>query len=545
MTWPALLGGVVILNLAALLLAPGRGGRVVGVIGTLLGAALLVTAVAGRSRRWLPDLGTLKPLGATALLAPFLLPLVSRWLVPQVAFLRLDTRVLLALAWLVLVLAMTSLSRLRPSAEPALRPRPTPPPLLIGVFVLWACVFWSSAVWDLGISGPMLAADRARIGGCRGDPLTNIFRTWETQPVSEHLFLAWRAPDDFQAGRVSTNHAYPYLLSMYGFVKSVQAVTGLPLPVATHAAPFMYMLAYVLALVVLVTRSEAAAALDRPVGQLALFLGLGFLLTNWRFWNDLYRFNLDSPFHLVAPLLVVLWACRQLPIRPAALLAAAGAFAALNPFLTPTLILALACLDATGGALWPRTASRRHLLIRLCAVCLPVAALSYLLPGLVAAWKGYTTYASTLLFRSGLDGDVTYFSNVVQAFASPCPVNCCGGRSLMDLLFPAFVPLLAFGLWALLRTVTMRARIANQLVFLSAPYLVTLVLTPQAVSIHPYLYDHLLLAPVVIVGAWYPLLPAAQRCLRRSTLLLYILGMAGLIMANLIALAQALARWPW
>jgi hypothetical protein len=43
MTRPALLGGVVI--------------RAVGVIGTLLGAALLVTAVAGRSRRWLPGLG--------------------------------------------------------------------------------------------------------------------------------------------------------------------------------------------------------------------------------------------------------------------------------------------------------------------------------------------------------------------------------------------------------------------------------------------------------------------------------------------------------
>lgn len=549
MTRAACLTGVLVLNLAALLVAPTRGARVVSGLGALLALTLLACArFSGRgsesSWRALPDLERVRTRTITALLAPFILPLLSPWLSPQVAFLRVDGRVLLALAWLVLVVSCSALARRRPS--PAREPSALFPglPLLTGLFMLWTSVLWLAVIWDMGISRLVLEVDRTIIGPCRGDPLTVMFRVWDTRPVADHLFLGWRTPDDFAARTVYTNHVHPYLLLMYGFVKLVQTLAGSTLQVATNVTPFLYILASVLAFAVLVGRSGVVASLERPVGQLALFFGLGFLLTQWRFWTDLYRYNFDTPFHLLAALLVVVWSCRRPPVRDGALLVAAGAFAALSPLYAPILIVAVASWHAGQGELWPRGPARR-MLIRLGVVCISAAALSYLLPRLLVAWKGYGGYASSFAFRSGLDGDATYLRNLIQAFVSPCSVNCCGSRPFLDLVFPAFLPLLVCGLWTLGRSAATRARLTSQFIFLTAPYFFSLVVFPQSVSIHPYLYDHLLLTPVVIMGAWCPLLPAVQKRLRGPTLLVYLLGMVGLIMSNLIALAQALARWPW
>jgi hypothetical protein len=55
------------------------------------------------------------------------------------------------------------------------------------------------------------------------------------------------------------------------------------------------------------------------------------------------------------------------------------------------------------------------------------------------------------------------------------------------------------------------------------------------------LYDHLLLAPVIVVGAATVLVPRIETRLRGGRLLLFLLISAGLLMANLISIAQAAA----
>jgi hypothetical protein len=162
------------------------------------------------------------------------------------------------------------------------------------------------------------------------------------------------------------------------------------------------------------------------------------------------------------------------------------------------------------------------------------------------AWKDYRPYGSTFLFRSGLDGDPAYLRSLIQAVVAPCglTMGCCADRSRTDLLFPAFVPLALFAGWMLRRHPIPRARVLVAAAVLVGPYLYSVVLIPQSVSIHPYLYDHLLSTPVIMLGVCCMLLPAVQRQLRGGTLLVYALVMVGLVMSNLVALAQAVARWP-
>ena len=76
--------------------------------------------------------------------------------------------------------------------------------------------------------------------------------------------------------------------------------------------------------------------------------------------------------------------------------------------------------------------------------------------------------------------------------------------------------------------------------FLLTPYFLSVIFFPQSVSIHPYLYDHLLVIPIVVTGASMMFAEGVRDRLRGPLLLAFILFMAGVIMSNLIGIAQAL-----
>jgi hypothetical protein len=227
------------------------------------------------------------------------------------------------------------------------------------------------------------------------------------------------------------------------------------------------------------------------------------------------------------------------PARPALATVSACLFVALSPIHAPMLALGVLFL------FWRRAPTLRNLLVAnrvVLTVTLAsavVGAIVYAVPGALIAWKGYTPKGSSFLFRSGLDGDTRYFSNMVQSVLAPCPLSCCWGRTATDLLFPAFIPLAVFGLFAF-RGAQGAIRAGHLFLFLCTPYFVSLILFPQSVSIHPYMYDHMLLIPVIVMGVVAMLTPAIEE-LSRVWLLALALITSGVLMSNLIGIAQGLA----
>ena len=59
-------------------------------------------------------------------------------------------------------------------------------------------------------------------------------------------------------------------------------------------------------------------------------------------------------------------------------------------------------------------------------------------------------------------------------------------------------------------------------------------------SIHPYMFDLFLILPVVVAGMAFVLMAPIQRRIAGEGTLVFLLIAAGLIMANLLALAQFL-----
>ena len=541
---PLCLLGVLTLNLLSLVIAPTRGAQLVSGLGSLTALLLIILPmlawrVGAHVADDLPDLSRHSPSTLFMLALPFGVPLLSPWLHPTLAFWRLDHRVGVILAWLIFVLALSRMA----TGERASRTGRHAFPALTFLFVTWASALWLSVVWDLGVGSLVMSVDRSIVGPCRGNQLLSTFRTWESQPAAEHLFLPWGGPDAFESKTVYANRGYFFLILMYAYVKLVQPLAG-SLHAATNLTPFLATFAMLAAFCVLVARSRPPAHAHPARRHLTLFLALGALLTTWRTWSDLLRFNNDNSYPLFASLLLLLWACLAPPARTGAALGVVCLLAALIPLYAPVVILALACVHGRRADSLPNALAANRTLLRIAVAAAAVAGLSYSATQALIWWKGYVGSGSSFLFRSGLDGDVTYFTGILQAFASPCPVNCCGSRSLADLLLPAALPLLASWLIGLRAQRMTRRRLCKQLLVVTAPYSFTLVFFPQAVSIHPYLYDHLLLVPAVVVGSWSTLLPPVQKRLRGAWLLAFLILMAGVIMANLIGIVQAIARVP-
>ena len=534
--------GVLCLNLTWVVILPSQSGKASAIIGAAIAAlAVLLPFVSSRGHSYLHDIaGASVRIPAAALVLPFLLPAISLITTPTVAFWHLDGRAWLILGWMWCGILL------------ALPDGPAPPatgrsPLVRSgtlLFLLWTSALWLTVVSDLGIRRVILETDRTVPMVCRSDWLTTVFSIWEGTPAREHVFLGWRSWESFQTRTPYANHVHPYLFTMYGWTRTVRALSGVAPYVATNTVPLFYVFMLLTAFTVFLARAGLLRERQGPVRLLALFVAYGLIVTTWRFWNDLYRFNSDNPFPLLVAVFLLVYAFLLAPARPVAAGVSAAVFVALSPIHTPMALVALLGLFGKAAATRRDFLHRNRAVIAISFAVVLVGVVSYLAPRILIALKGYVPVGSSYLFRSGLDGDTRYFSNMAQAVFASCPAGCCFPRQAGELIWPAFLPLVFAGAATRWRDSPGTISLGHLLLFLTTPYWMSVVLFPQSVSIHPYLYDHLLLIPVVLVGSAAMITPALQSRLHGAKLLVFLLLTGGLLMSNLIGIAQALATMP-
>lgn len=534
--------GILVLNLAWLLILPGTGDKAAALVGVALSAIPIFLPVASRwpnrSEGVAGEDGRVPPL---LLILPFLLPAVALLTTPRIASWDLDGRSWLILAWLWTASVVSLVSPRSPSAVARVR-------AVAGstvLFVVAASAFWLSVVADLGISRVVRETDRTTPMVCRSDVLTTAFSIWEANPPREHLFLGWRSDESFRARAPYANHVHPYLFTMYAWVTLIREATGVPTYVATNSTPLFYMLVLLAGFTTLLVRAGLLQQRMTPLSLTTLFVAYGLLVTAWRFWHDLYRFGSDNPYPLLMGVFLFVYAFLLAPMRPAAATVSATAFVALSPIHLPMLLIAVFALFGTTAATLRGAAQKNRDLLVLAGVATAAGLISLLTPRLLIASNGYEAVGSSYLIRSGLDGDTRYFSNLFQAAVSPCiRGGCCWPRPIDQLAWPALVPLVVLPFAGFRTGFLAKVSFGHLLMFLTTPYFVSLVLFPQSVSIHPYLYDHMLLIPAAVFASSVMLTPGIQNRLRGPALLGFLLLSGALLMANLNGIAQSIASIP-
>jgi hypothetical protein len=353
------------------------------------------------------------------------------------------------------------------------------------------------------------------------------FEVWDTRPIREHMFLTFLSRDEFARGRAYTGYTHPWLFLEYAFLAPWRwgGVSYERSQVFLCVPQFLV----IVALALTHLRHAGTVVLRQPLAvqnqRLAVVaLALAGVFTLPSFWIGLIRFNPEHSFFVPALAFGHLAAmdARGAIDRPSSWLALA-AIALFAPTFMPFAVVSWIFLWGT---------DRRR--IGRLTVLAAVAAAAFLLPKLAALLTPYTVVDSGFTFRSGLDGSDRYFTSMLQAVLAP---SYPPGRAWFVWPWPV-AALLAIGV-AGAYSRPPAAGMARRLFVCWLPFLWTTVVFPQAVSVHPYMFDfQLRLGAALCILVWLQAPELRGWTTSPAGRLAILIVLVGLVMTNLIDLAR-------
>jgi hypothetical protein len=359
---------------------------------------------------------------------------------------------------------------------------------------LFSCLYLLVVIITIGVVYSLGFREAASQIANEPERLRNFtFPIWEQHGFSQHGFLVFYSMENYANKIAYSNHALAYLFYMFALYKVEMYVQILPMRVT---GAFLNILSLAGVTFFFLSRLVVKRL---TFGQgLLILLSVIFMVSMPGFWISSARFNVDNTFPLIfalqALVAFLIWKNRE---RSRAVMTAIVFYAVFSPISAALLGAALLVWACRSEGL-----DRR--ICRLAWVAIVAAVIFYLPSPLISKVLGFTSSNSGWLFRAGLDGDTTYFSNIV--------------KSVLDPQFPRPILTVAVPfLFLVAQLVYFRMMKQRQPAGVVAPagtspltgigmfyyllfsqYVMTSLLWPQAVAIHPYLYDYLLIAPVFV-----------------------------------------------
>ncbi len=369
--------------------------------------------------------------------------------------------------------------------------------------------------------------------------LPTTFGYWDNTSVTRHLGLSFNVPEDVALGRAYQHLTPAWLGFVYVFMKPL---TWLGVPYATGQNVVVF-----LTFGVLLWMISAALSLshrDSPTDPVAMWmiwfplvvLGFSVVATLPSLWVASIVGNPEDHHRFLAAIGVAFISVLDFQARPlgrAGFLTVVGV-ALIAPMYAACLFITLVFFATPLGG--TRFAGVRWEGWRSQGLIFGVLiALGIVIPYVMVWLGGWRGIGSSVFFRSGLDGGTQYFTSMLQAVTHPFDA---GGRDWRFYPLIATAPAVAAGTFALARPLA--ARMFRQLLFCWSPALLWIVVFPQAVSIHPYLFDFGLLFPAAFCLAFWLAQPEVQDLLaeRRALALTLFIVLTGLLVTNYIDLAR-------
>lgn len=311
------------------------------------------------------------------------------------------------------------------------------------------------------------------------------FPIWQQYSFLEHGFLMFLAPGDFQLSKAYSNHSTLYLLFMNMLYKLQLIYPSLTMRIV---GAFLAMSASLAAIVFVVFSQVKEDFNFKKV--ILILLGLIYFMTMPTFWISLGKFNVDNPFVFIFPLLILVAYQLSLEVKKGfKFWVLVIFFCAVTP--TSSVLLAIFLLIKSFNA----GGMRKDFMLSSIVFAL-LGSFFYLEPVVFSKILGFTSKNSGWLFRSGLDGDTQYYSNFINSVLHPVFIRP---------VYILFIPILLLSVQLLYsfnkkESTDLKAAVYHSefLQILFSVYVLSLLFWPQAISIHPYLYDHLVVAPIAV-----------------------------------------------
>lgn len=357
---------------------------------------------------------------------------------------------------------------------------------------LFSCLYFLAVLVTLLVVYKLGFKEAAHQIADKPERLRDItFYIWDNYAPSRHGYLVFYSLSDFDKNIAYSNHSTTYLFYMYLLYKIETLIPAFQMRVMGALLNMLSLAGVVFYIIANLAEKRLSLA-----QSFLCLLSTVLMVSMPGFWISAARFNVDNPFPLVFSMLILtsffVWRDKGSGKR---VWISVPLFAIFSPISAVIL----------GGAMLLYAFQRDGMdmkLFKLAAAAVLTGCGVYLQPPIVSKVLGFASSNGGWMFRSGLDGNTAYFSNVFEAVVSPFYP-----RPLHIISIPIFL-LLAQAVY--LRVCTWMVKLGRSncettpilsnadffyfLIF--SQYILTCLLWPQAISIHPYLYDYLILAPV-------------------------------------------------
>lgn len=311
---------------------------------------------------------------------------------------------------------------------------------------------------------------------------------WKNYSFNVHGFIVFLSESDFHKKIAYGGHTPIFAMIMW-VVNQISILLELP---NKFINVVIFILANSIVLIIISLKQRSAVfGFSRRRQSLLLFFLLVCFYTTVAIAVPIAKNNFDNAMVLIFPLVIVLTYSYG-----------TGSFEKISPilgiffgFVSPIFAIfyysSLALYTLIGGNVALKSKSCNPFLMLSICIVLFVANNTWL------KYFGYTSASSSWLFRSGLDGSTSYYLNHFQAILAPFYP-----RPFKLIMFPLVYFLLFLVLSKYSKSISNSfvPFKTSELVAISSIYCISLALFPQAVSVHPYLYDVFLLLPFFYIS---------------------------------------------
>ena len=386
--------------------------------------------------------------------------------------------------------------------------------------ILLIVLFWQLVVFNLGVLQALFIHRAGKI------PDTLVW--WESELFKNHLFSIVYNKNDIAQNRIYISHStFSSLLDVF-WIKSFSYILHKPYHIAQN---FIALVNMYLFIVFIFSRDFFKNKLKTKFSKfdiLMLFLIVGFIFSIPSFWDSFLRFNSDNYFVLTSLLLIFLTEridFLNTQSNQNIFFITGIIMVSFEPVYYPCwLFLYFAFLNTYKITVREYFKTFILLLYSVLIIIVPY----------IQGWLIHKeNLGSTFKSRSGLDGSSLYFKSVFDALFKPFSHNF------------NFLWLVYFIVLLILMILFDKSRVLSNLKrlgFALIGFVFSLIVFPQSVSIHRYLYDFLLFIPIVYLIIKI-LIEIEIESIQPRKFLFIVLGMIFMIFVNLRSISVCFYNW--
>lgn len=385
------------------------------------------------------------------------------------------------------------------------------------IFFILICAFWLIIVMILGVYDSSITP--------KNGVLSYTFNWWENTNFYNHLCLGNYLENEISKGTIYTTYTYPFYFVNYILLAPFHYLFGVSYKKLQNILPYINVLFFVYIIYRLKKKEIKELILSKNrYYQIWIFFILGILITNCLPWISMLRNNQEN-FHMLIAVLfcylsIICIQPNDIVKKDRKFLVIGLIISCITPIYFPAWLLCYIYLET-------ELKVRKKMMVNILIVILSHS-INYILPLAASKYLGLRSSASGYLYRSGLDGSNKYFDSILSVFYSPKSEQHT--TSTILLIISVFI---------LGKKLKNNSKFYfNQLIFLSIPVLITVLLFPQFSSIHMYFIEFLIVVPCVFMICYWLIDSKLISQLKSKNYTLSIIFFSFIIMSQLIEIAR-------